>query len=126
MTRLAFLAVAVACFLIASLTAPDNGTAPAKAGEGYWSQTDCRWYNGNPDPRLDIWWYSSGGTVYYWIDGYSHNHGGARPVWGVFLARYAQLAYQCGPLGAPVSDRYPWGSDWRQDFQYGYLILEWD
>lgn len=59
--------------------------------------------------------------VWYWLDGYSESHGAHLVRYGPFMDWYAYYDYQCGWLGAPLSDEYFTGRGWRQDFEGGWI-----
>ncbi len=90
-------------------------------GDGYWSQTNCTTYNGYPDARLDVWWWWEPGTDRCWY--WTARHGEFL-VWGAFLRYYGDQGYQCSWLGAPVSNRFYTPTGERQNFEGGYMFVQ--
>lgn len=90
--------------------------APASAGAGFWSNTNCTAFNGWPYARADIQWYSRsspyppyGPQILYWLDSWSpsnsyhvvENEASGYPQW---LDYYAAGGYQCNWPGAPLTN----------------------
>lgn len=99
---------------LAGLTLVIPQAAPASAGAGYWSTTDCTTFNGWPYARTDIQWYSRsspyspyGPQILYWLDGYSQTYSyhvvenSGNTHW---LDYYAAGGYQCNWPGAPLTN----------------------
>lgn len=98
------------CLAAVAFTLPQ--IAPASAGVGYWSSTNCTAYNGWPYARTDIYWnqpYASTPSIAYWLDGYSEANGAhwvydANGSTGAkWLSYYASGGYQCNWPGAPLT-----------------------
>lgn len=99
--------------------------APASAGAGYWSQTSCTEFNGNPNPRLDVWWWSeTNGSIDYWTARWGQHN-----VASWILDRYAGLGYQCGQVGAVTGDAFTYYAgngvyDKVQYFECGFIAYQ--
>lgn len=81
--------------------------------DGAWSQSGC---------RSDVWWYGYPGQgSYYWTQRF-----GQYWVSGGVHAKYGQVLYECGMLGAPVKN-YGWISEFStngQWFEGGCIIWQ--
>lgn len=86
---------------------------PAAAGWGYWSPSPC---------RADVEWYATNYGIWYWLYGYSEYHGAKLVPAGYFLDTYRTYGYECGFLGAPLTNKICVGMSYSYiDFQGGRI-----
>jgi hypothetical protein len=79
--------------LALALVAP---ALPANAGWYYWEPSPC---------RADVEWFRSDAGVWYWLDGWSETHGAHLVPNGYYLDIYAGYGYECGFLGAALTNK---------------------